>query len=126
MKEEYPSNQDVNTICKCLSKLSWWVAMLQRKMSIANNVNIESHAGQSWHTTLISAFGRQRQADFWVRGQSGLQSKFQDTQSYKDKPCLKQNKTKQNKTKQNKTKQNKTKQLNLISVLDVTIGIFLK
>jgi hypothetical protein len=37
----------------------------------------------------------------------GLQSEFQDSQGYTEKPCLK-NKTKQNKTKQNKTKQNKT------------------
>jgi hypothetical protein len=48
---------------------------------------------------------------FWVQGQPGLQSEFQDSQGYTEKPCLKtkQNKTKQNKTKQNKTKQNKTK-----------------
>jgi hypothetical protein len=56
---------------------------------------------------LIPALGRQRQADFWVQGQPGLQSEFQDSQGYTEKPCL--NKTKQNKTKQNKTKQNKQK-----------------
>ena len=38
--------------------------------------------------------------DLWV--QPGLQSEFQDIQSYTEKSCLKQNKTKQNKTKQNK------------------------
>jgi hypothetical protein len=61
---------------------------------------------------LIPALGRQRQADFWVGGQPALQSEFQDSQGYREKPCLEteQNKTKQNKTKQNKTKQNKTKQ----------------
>jgi hypothetical protein len=32
---------------------------------------------------------RQRQADFWVWGQPGLQSEFQDSQGYTDKPCLK-------------------------------------
>jgi hypothetical protein len=58
-----------------------------------------------WRTPLIPALGRQRQEDFWVRGQPGLQSEFQDSQGYTEKPCLiKQNKTKQNKTKQNKTK----------------------
>jgi hypothetical protein len=31
---------------------------------------------------LIPALGRQRQADFWVRGQPGLQSEFQDSQGY--------------------------------------------
>jgi hypothetical protein len=39
--------------------------------------------GQAWwRTPLIPALGRQRQADFWVRGQPGLQSEFQDSQSY--------------------------------------------
>jgi hypothetical protein len=48
------------------------------------------------------AFGRQRQADFWVRGQPGLQSEFQDSQGYTEKPCLeKQNKTKQKTNKKN-------------------------
>ena len=32
-----------------------------------------------WRTPLIPALGRQRQADFWVRGQPGLQSEFQDS-----------------------------------------------
>jgi hypothetical protein len=35
-----------------------------------------------WHTPLIPALGRQRQADFWVWGQPGLQSEFQDSQDY--------------------------------------------
>jgi hypothetical protein len=32
-----------------------------------------------WRTPLIPALGRQRQVDFWVRGQPGLQSEFQDS-----------------------------------------------
>jgi hypothetical protein len=49
----------------------------------------KSAAFQWWHMTLIPALGRQRQADFlWVRGQPGLQSKFQDSQGYKEKSCL--------------------------------------
>jgi hypothetical protein len=48
-----------------------------------------------WHMPLIPALGRQRQADFWVRGQPGLQSEFQDSQGYTEKPCLEKNKTKQ-------------------------------
>ena len=45
---------------------------------------------------LILALGRQRQADFCVLGQPGLQSELQDSQVYTEKPCLeKQNKTKQ-------------------------------
>jgi hypothetical protein len=41
-----------------------------------------------WHTPLIPALGRQRQEDFWVWGQPGLQSEFQDSQGYTEKPCL--------------------------------------
>jgi hypothetical protein len=41
-----------------------------------------------WLTPLIPALGRQRQVDFWVRGQPGLQSEFQDSQGYTEKPCL--------------------------------------
>ena len=29
-----------------------------------------------------------RQVDFWVRGEPGLQSKFQDSQGYTEKPSL--------------------------------------
>jgi hypothetical protein len=47
-----------------------------------------------WHTPLIPALGRQRQADFWVWGQPGLQSEFQDSQGYTEKPCLEKTKTK--------------------------------
>ena len=54
-----------------------------------------------WHTPLIPALGRQRQADFWVWGQPGLQSEFQDSQGYTEKPCLRKTKTK---TKTNKKK----------------------
>jgi hypothetical protein len=46
---------------------------------------------------LIPALGRQRQrqVDFWVRGQPGLQSELQDSQSYTEKPCLKKTKKKE-------------------------------
>jgi hypothetical protein len=37
---------------------------------------------------LIPALRRQRQADFRVQGQPGLQSEFQDSQGYTEKPCL--------------------------------------
>ena len=47
-----------------------------------------------WHKPLIPALRRQRQADFWVWGQPGLQSEFQDSQGYTEKPCLKKKKTK--------------------------------
>ena len=51
-----------------------------------------------WHTPLIPALGRQRQ--IWVRGQPGLQSEFQDSQSY-SRETLSQ-KTKQTNKKQKK------------------------
>jgi hypothetical protein len=41
---------------------------------------------------VIPALGRQKQADFWVRGQPGLHSEFQDSQGYTEKPCLKKKK----------------------------------
>jgi hypothetical protein len=40
--------------------------------------------------------------DFWVRGQPGLQSEFQDSQGYTETPCLKKKQTKPNQTKQEK------------------------
>jgi hypothetical protein len=58
---------------------------------------------------LIPALGRQREADFWVRGQPGLQSKFQDSQGYTEKPCLEKNKQTKNKTKKKKKKKKKKK-----------------
>jgi hypothetical protein len=51
-------------------------------------------SGQWWRTPLIPALGRQRQVDFWVRGQPGLQSEFQDSQGYTEKPCLEKQKNK--------------------------------
>jgi hypothetical protein len=53
-----------------------------------------------WCTPLIPALGRQRQADFWVRGQPGLQSEFQNSQGYTEKPCLFKKKKKKNPNKQ--------------------------
>jgi hypothetical protein len=46
---------------------------------------------------------------FRVWDQPGLQSEFQDSQGYTEKPCLKKPKQK---TKQNQTKQNKTENKN--------------
>ena len=49
----------------------------------------KSHKAQQWWCTpLIPALGRQRQADFWVWGQHGLQSEFQESQGYTEKPYL--------------------------------------
>jgi hypothetical protein len=59
------------------------------RLAISYIVNKYLLAGQWWCTPLIPALGRQRQVDFWVRGQPGLQSEFQDNQGYTEKPCLK-------------------------------------
>jgi hypothetical protein len=53
-----------------------------------------------WCTPLIPALRRQRQVDFWVRGQPGPQSEFQDSQGYTEKPCLKKQKKKKKKKKE--------------------------
>jgi hypothetical protein len=66
-----------------------------------------------WSTPLIPALGRQRQADFWVRGQPRLQSEVQDSQGYTEKPCLEKLK-KQNKTKQKKTVEGKNQLLKAV------------
>ena len=59
---------------------------------------------------LISGLGRQRQADFWVQGQPGLQSELKDIQGYTEKLCLekidKQNKTNKQKQTNNSDKSN--------------------
>jgi hypothetical protein len=57
-----------------------------------------------WHTLFIPALGRQRQADFWVRDQPGLQSEFQDSQGYTEKLYLEKTK-KQKQTNKQKLKQ---------------------
>jgi hypothetical protein len=58
-----------------------------------------------WHTPLIPALGRQRQVDFWVRGQPDLQSEFQDSQGYTEKPCLEKTNKQKHKNKQTKIPQ---------------------
>jgi hypothetical protein len=79
----------------CVSFSRGWVCLIRRI----------SRGWAWWRMPLIPALGRQRQADFWVRGQPGLQSEFQDNQGYTEKPCLEKQK---NKTKtQTKKKTNK-------------------
>ena len=45
-------------------------------------------AGHWWCMPLITALGRQRQPDLWVRSQPGLHSELQDSQGYTEKPIL--------------------------------------
>jgi hypothetical protein len=67
-----------------------------------------SCTGQWWRLPLVLALGRQRQADFWVPGQLGLQSEFQDSQDYTEKPCLEKWKRKK-KENENENKRGKGK-----------------
>ena len=46
------------------------------------------------NTCLYSQHSGGRSRDFWVRGQPGLQSQFQDSQNCTEKPCLKKQKPK--------------------------------
>jgi hypothetical protein len=55
----------------------------------------------------------QRQVHFWVWGQSGLQSEFQDSQGYTEKPCLEKQKQKQ------KLKYHSVRTTSLDSILDI-------
>jgi hypothetical protein len=57
--------------------------------------------GEQWMValTLIPALGRQRQVDFWVWGQPGLQSELQGSQGYTEKPVSKNQKKKKKKKK---------------------------
>ena len=58
---------------------------------------------QQTQTPLIPALRCQRQADFWVWGEPGLQSEFLDSQGYTEKRCLEKPQQQQNKKKQTKT-----------------------
>ena len=58
---------------------------------------------------LILALRRQKEVDLWVQGQPGLQSEFQDSQDYTEKPCI-ENKQTNKQTKQTKTNISKKNQ----------------
>ena len=64
------------------------------------SLSSSSHKGK---LTCTQHSGRQRQTDFWVQGQPGLQSEFQDSQGYTEKPCLAKTKSKNKQTKKQTT-----------------------
>jgi hypothetical protein len=71
---------------------AYLLAIFARFLSFFPRINFclqEYQIGRVWwHVPLIPALRRQRQADFWLWGQPGLQSEFQDSQGYTEKPCL--------------------------------------
>jgi hypothetical protein len=79
--------------------LSQWMIDLGGPSAIPGLVGVDdirkqAEAGQWWHMPLIPALGRQRQADFCIWVQPGLQSELQDSQGYTEKPCLRKKKWK--------------------------------
>jgi hypothetical protein len=80
---------------------------------IKGKTNQDGMSSQVWCCTpLIPALGRQRQADFWVCCQPGLQSEFQDSQGHTEKSCLENKQTnKQNHTKTKHKTNQQTKKM---------------
>jgi hypothetical protein len=72
-----------------------------KKHRFSGRIKKWNPTGQWWCMPSIPALGRQRQVDFWVRGQPGLQSEFQDSQDYTEKPCLEEKKKKKRKKRKN-------------------------
>ena len=74
-----------------------WDALVSTRLSLAFLLHTQKNkfqARQQWRMLLIPARGRQRLAGLWVWGQPGPQSKFQNSQSYAEKPCLEKQKKK--------------------------------
>ena len=90
-------------ILSIVGKIHPWYEIYIGINYISGNLKIVPWAGWWWRTPLIPALGRQRQADFWVGGQPGLQSEFQDSQGYTEKPCLEKQKQTNKKLKKNCT-----------------------
>ena len=80
----------MHALYKCLNHVSLF------NISVAITVAVKQWPLGSWavvvHIPLTPALESQRQVDLHVRGQSGLQKEFQDSQDYMEKPCLEANK----------------------------------
>ena len=63
-----------------------------------NQKNPKNQKQKNKKNPLIPALRSQRQADFWVWGQPGLQSEFLDSQGYTEKPCLEKQQQQKTKT----------------------------
>jgi hypothetical protein len=81
----------INQIC---SRCNWSNYLCKTKekaekgILLCSNFLLKNLSGQWWYMPLIPALRRQKQVDFWVQGKPGLQSEFQDSQGYPEKPCL--------------------------------------
>jgi hypothetical protein len=91
-------------IKSCIMQIKYKWDNLSQRQTIFERFKTERSRAW-WLTPLIPALGRQRQADFWVRGQPGLQSEFQDSQGYTEKPCLEKTKTNKHTNKPSKQQQ---------------------
>jgi hypothetical protein len=74
---------------------------------------LRQETGHGGATPLIPALGRQRQADFWVQGQPGLQSEFQDSRGYKETLSQKTKKKKDRSVRDSQTVCDRQKHKNL-------------
>ena len=101
-------NTDIWASIKCRFPdiLIWISEAVFQNLIISHNRGkclSESPKKKKTQTPLIPALRSQRQADFWVWGEPGLQSEFLDSQGYTEKRCLEKPQLQQNKNKQTKT-----------------------
>jgi hypothetical protein len=73
---------------KCLASLEFIRSLRLAWGTLENVIWKRQRARQWWCRPLIPALGRQRQVNFWIWGQPCLQSEFQDSQGYTEKPSL--------------------------------------
>ena len=74
--------------CRFHNRINYIHGHIFYKGESASPTNALEKSWAWWCTPFILALGRQRQANFWVQGQPGLQSEFQNSQGYTEKPCL--------------------------------------
>jgi hypothetical protein len=86
-------------LCKFEANLVYRASSRTTRSTQENPVLKNQNGRAWWRTPLVPALRRQRQMDFWVRGQPGLQSEFQDSQGYTEKPCLEKPKKRKEKPK---------------------------